>query len=75
MVTDKAEMMFPGVIGGWDSEENAMKYLKDAGAHADQTVKKVCYVMETKSASAVKCRQWCNRLSGKIESCEEKDGV
>ena len=75
MVTkNDTEIMFPGVIAGWDSEENARKYLKDAGAHADQNVTKVIYVMTTKSVSAVKCRQFCNRLSGKIESIAEGSG-
>uniref|UniRef100_A0A7S3CU34 Uncharacterized protein n=1 Tax=Strombidium rassoulzadegani TaxID=1082188 RepID=A0A7S3CU34_9SPIT len=71
----KGPIMFPGVIGGWESEEKALKTLDGVEASGDQKLSKVLYKIKTSVVSAVVCRHFVSRLHATVDKLEEKDGV
>lgn len=73
MVTEKSDILFPGVVAAWESKEDAMKFLGEEGKHADQTVTKVLYDIEGPCVASSKCRLFSCRLGGTIESLEDGD--
>lgn len=72
MVEGKEEIVFPGWLSGWRSEEDAKKNI---GTYAgSQAGHKVLYKINAKVLEAVVCRSFIQRLSAKIDSHEEADG-
>ena len=69
----KGDILFPGVIAGWATKEEAVKAIGEY--NGKQAAKKVLYKVNTKVASAVVCRFFVNRLSATIDSKTEEDGV
>lgn len=68
MIADKADIMFPGCVAAWTTEENAKKALEGAGEHSGQKCTKVIYKVEATVLEAVHCRAFAHRLSAKIDS-------
>merc|ERR1719473_187080 len=65
-------IMFPGWISAWASEDEAKK---DLGTGEDGCGTKVIFKTNAKVLSAVVCRHFVQRLNGKLDSFEEKDGI
>jgi len=73
-IPENGPIMFPGVVAGWATEEEALKVF-NADLHAKNEVKKVCFHTKTKVVSAVVCRLFAYRFNAKVEKQEDKDGV
>jgi len=63
---EKSDIMFPGAVACWTSEENAKKALEKAGERSGQTCQKVLYKVEATGLEAAHCRFFAHRLSGKF---------
>jgi len=73
MATAKAEILFPGVIAGWSSKEDATSYLATLGSEAPNA-KKVIYHATTTLYSGAK-NLFGHRYSAKIESLTDTDNI
>lgn len=65
-------IMFPGWICGWATEDEAKK---DLGTSDDAQGTKVIFKVNAKCLSAVVCRHFIQRLNGKLDTFEEKEGI
>jgi hypothetical protein len=63
---EKSDILFPGAVIAWTSQENAQKSLEKAGERSGQTCQKVIYKVEATGLEAAHCRFFIHRLSGKF---------
>jgi len=63
---EKSDILFPGAVIAWTSEENAKKAIEKAGERSGQTCQKVIYKVEATGLEAAHCRFFIHRLSGKF---------
>lgn len=75
MAAAKAEILFPGVMYGWESKEKAVEFLGSLGEHAGDGETKVLYKANTKVASAAAVNLVCHRMSGTVESHAVEDNI
>lgn len=74
MAEGKSEILFPGVIAGWATKEEALAAVEGQGTQGDNLTK-VLYEAETKLVSSVHCRLFVHRYSAKVDKLELVDGV
>lgn len=67
LATDKGDIMFPGCVAAWTTEENAKKALEGAGDRGSGC-QRVLYKVEAPVLEAVHCRAFATRLSAKFDS-------
>jgi hypothetical protein len=73
MAEAKSDILFPGVIAGWATKDEAIAALVGQGEQGSDLTK-VIYVAKTKVVSSVHCRLFVHRYSATIEKIElEKD--
>jgi hypothetical protein len=72
--TTNKNILFPGWMAGWKSEDEAVKGIWD-GESAKNKIHKVVISTKTKCASAVVCRLFAQRFNSKLKSLEEKEGI
>jgi len=73
-IADGGNILFPGVLAGWASEEQATKHSFHA-LHGKNEVHKVCFHGKTKTFSSVVCREFVYRFNAKVEKQEQKEDV
>ena len=73
-IPENGPIMFPGIVAGWATEEEAAKTLA-GDFHGKNTCHKVHFHGKTKVVSAVVCRVFVYRFMAKVEKQEDKDGV
>ena len=61
----KGEILFPGVLMGWNTKEKALSYLGTQGLYAKISSKKVIYHAKTKVVS-VACQLATYRYSARV---------
>ena len=67
MVKSKSEILFPGVLYGWDSKENALSYLATlSGENAQNDVHRVIYKAKTKAVPIAGVNLVVHRYSAKV---------
>lgn len=73
-IAENGNILFPGVVAAWASEEDALKhgFVEHNGKN---TIHKVCFHSKTKVHSAVVLREFVYRFNAKVEKQEDKDGV
>lgn len=74
MAGAKEEILFPGVMFGWESKEKAIEYLATLGENASGCTK-VLYKANTKVSSAASCNLVCHRMSANVESHAVEDSI
>jgi hypothetical protein len=74
MAEAKSDILFPGVIAGWATQEEAVAALVGQGEQGSDLTK-VIYEAETKAVSLVHCRLFVHRYSATLEKLEAKDGI
>jgi hypothetical protein len=74
-IAENGNIMFPGVVAGWASEEEATKNSFGDISSAKNDIKKVVFTGKTKTFSSVVCREFVYRLNAKVEKQEDKEGV
>ena len=69
MAKSKSEILFPGVLFGWDTKENALSHLATLGENAsNNTVHKVLYQSKTKAVPIAGVHLVVHRYSAKVSS-------
>lgn len=68
MAKNKSEILFPGVLYGWDTKENALSHLATLGENANNVVHKVLYKAKTKAVPVAKVHLVVHRYSAKVTS-------
>jgi len=66
----KGELMFPGVVAGWDSKEAAIANMVKFEEGNLQKLFPIVYSIKTKAVKGVAVRQFVSRMYAKIESAE-----
>jgi hypothetical protein len=74
MAEAKSDILFPGVIAGWATKEEAVAALAGQGEQGSGLTK-VIYEAETKVVSSVHCRLFVHRYSATLEKLELVDGI
>lgn len=74
-IEENGNILFPGVVAAWASEEEATKNGFQDELHGKNEVQKVLFSSKTKVHSAVACREFVYRFNAKVEKQEDKDGV
>jgi hypothetical protein len=74
-IAENGNIMFPGVVAGWASEEDATKNSFGDISSAKNELKKVVFTGKTKTLSSVVCREFVYRFNAKVEKQEDKEGV
>jgi hypothetical protein len=74
MATAKSDILFPGVIAGWDSKEDALAHLATLGQHAKGPVKKVLYHSTASMVTGAK-QLFAHRFGATIESFKDEDNI
>jgi hypothetical protein len=74
-IPENGNIMFPGVVAGWASEEEATKNGFHDISSAKNDIKKVVFTGKTKTFSSVVCREFVYRFNAKVEKQEEKEGT
>jgi hypothetical protein len=74
MAEAKSDILFPGVIAGWATKEEAVAALVGQGEQGSDLTK-VIYEAETKVVSSVHCRLFVHRYSATLEKLELVDGI
>jgi len=73
MATAKANLLFPGVLSGWSSKEDATSHLATLGIEKT-SLKRVIYHATTSVTESAK-NLFVHRYSATLESLEEKDNI
>jgi len=68
MAKSKSEILFPGVLYGWDTKENALSHLATLGENTNNVVHKVLYKAKAKAAPVAKVHLVVHRYSAKVSS-------
>jgi len=74
-IPENGNILFPGVVAAWASEEEATKNGFNDVSQGKNEVHKVVFSTKTKVHSAVACREFVYRFNAKVEKQEDKDGV
>ena len=74
MAEAKSDILFPGVIAGWATKEEAVAALVGQGEQGSGLTK-VLYEAETKVVPSVHCRLFVHRYSATLEKLELVDGI
>lgn len=72
MAAAKSEILFPGVLYGWESKEKALEFLGSLEADGRQ---RVIYKANTKVVSAAAVNLVCHRMSATVESHAVEDNI
>ena len=68
MWKSKSEILFPGVLYGWDTKENAVSYLATLGENTSNDVHRVIYKAKTKAVPIAGVNLVVHRYSAKVAS-------
>ena len=74
MAEGKMDILFPGVLKGWDSKETALQYLATLGGEAKNETHKVLYHANTSVVSAAG-NLMTHRYSAKVDSHKVVDNI
>lgn len=69
-IAEGGNILFPGVVAAWASEEEATTNGFQTELHGKNEVKKVLFTTKTKVHSAVVCREFVYRFNAKVEKQE-----
>lgn len=72
MSTNKSDILFPGILKGWESKDNALAYIATLGDELPG--KKVLYHANTKVVSTA-CNLMIYRYSAKVDSIKEENNI
>jgi len=74
MAEGKSDILFPGVIAGWSSKEDALSHLATLGQNAKAPVKKVLYHTTANLVTGAK-QLFAHRFGATIEGFKEEDNI
>lgn len=74
MAESKSDILFPGVIAGWDKKEDAIAHLATLGQNAKAPVQKVIYHTTASMVTGAK-QLFAHRFGATLESFKEEDNI